>query len=134
MPLSECTNGPIALLYQLKESKGSQLDFTLDPKVPVVSPDPEAQAQGQPTTTTTTHEEVPVPVPVPKDPPPGSPAGSTSGVAAPPPLVSPHKASESRESEAPSSSSKQTTLKPLWAPQDTDAPLTLGRAHPPSYV
>ena len=114
VPLSECTDGPIALLYELKESKGSQLDFTLDPKV---SPDPEAQSRSK---------KIFKEVPVPEDPLPGPLTGLTGDVAALP-LVSPHKTSESRESEAQSSSSKQTTLKPLWAPQDTDAPLTLGR-------
>ena len=119
VPLSECTNGPIALLYELKESKGSQLDFTLDPKTPMVPPGHEVQSHSK-----TLFEELPAP----KDPLLGSLTGGTSGVAAALPLVSPHKRTESRDVEAQSSSSKQTTLKPMWAPQDTDAPLSLGRS------
>ncbi|CAL8357087.1 unnamed protein product [Boreogadus saida] len=157
VPLSECTNGPIALLYELKESKGSQLDFTLDPKTPMVPPPGHEVLQSH---SKTSFEELPAP---PKDPLLGSlTSGETSGVAAAAlplvsphkrtessgvatalplvsphkrtessgvatalPLVSPPKRTESRDVEAQSSSAKQTTLKPMWAPQDTDAPLSL---------
>ncbi|CAL8388660.1 unnamed protein product [Arctogadus glacialis] len=120
VPLSECTNGPIALLYELKESKGSQLDFTLDPKTPpMVPPGHEVQQSHSKTL-------FEVELPAPKDPPLlGSLPGGTGGVAAALPLVSPHKRTESRDVQAQSSSSKPTTLKPMWAPQDTDAPLSL---------
>ncbi|CAL8330065.1 unnamed protein product [Lota lota] len=114
VPLSECTNGPIALLYKLKESKGAELDFTLDPKNSMELPVPEAKSLSE-----TTFEKIPTP----KGPLMGSLSGLTSATA--PPLVSSQKTSESRENDAQSSSSKQTTLKPLWAPQETDAPLTL---------
>lgn len=136
--LSESSGAPIELLYQLiKERDGALPDLTADPSVAGLVPlkktsqkdsaallDPEdisspykAESKVMATSEKKDHQ--------------GSPARlKESASSLLPASHSVLRPAESKASEGSSSSAKeqQTPTKPLWAPLETDAPITLGRS------
>ncbi|CAL8330901.1 unnamed protein product [Merluccius merluccius] len=116
VPLSECTHGPIALLYKLfRESDGSTLDFLMDQREP--SGSAAAKDAGSPVPGAAKYVKVAGLK--------GSPAGSVAGLKRPTPGLPLLLWAESKKSDTQSPSCKPTSPKPLWAPQETDSPVTL---------
>ncbi|XP_037621536.1 protein Wiz-like isoform X1 [Sebastes umbrosus] len=132
--LSESSGAPIELLYQLIQEKGNSLpDFKADSSIPGPAPLKKTSQQESRTSSApedmsdsfkagsrvmttppkTGHRESPA---RPKESPASLFPSSPSGL----------RLAGSRTSEGSSSSSeRQTTTKPMWAPLETDAPITL---------
>lgn len=129
--LSESSGAPIELLYQvIKERDGALPDLTVDPSIGETLPfkktlqkdstefsNPNDKSKAMRTSEKKDHQ--------------GSPARlkeSTSSL--PPASPSGLMTAESRASEGSSSSANDqlSPTKPLWAPLETDAPITLGMA------
>lgn len=135
--LSESSGAPIDLLYQfIRERDGSLPDFKADSSV--AGPAPLKKTSQQESRTVSDPEDRSSPykaesrvVTTPQKDHQGSPA-RLKGSGSPLLPLSPSgpRLVESRTSEGSSSSlvEHQTTTKPMWAPLETDAPITLGMA------
>uniref|UniRef100_A0A3Q4HPU0 Si:dkey-217d24.6 n=1 Tax=Neolamprologus brichardi TaxID=32507 RepID=A0A3Q4HPU0_NEOBR len=117
--LSESSGAPIELLYQIiQERDGCLPDFKSNSSAPVPVPQKNTMQQESKTPSeeedaNTSHKAG------------GSPAKlNESSTTVPPSPPSPVKPAEGGSS----SSSEHTPAKPLWAPRETDAPITLGMA------
>lgn len=131
--LSESSGAPISLLYELiRERDGSLPDFKADSSVAGPASQQESRTLSEPKDRSGSYKagsKVGT-TPQKKDH-PGSPAGlKESAHSLLPASPSASRLVESRTSEGSSSSfvDNQTTTKPLWAPLETDAPITLGMA------
>lgn len=136
--LSESSGAPIDLLYQLiQERDGSLPDFKADSSVPgptplKKTPQEESRTPSVPEDRSASYKVGSRVLTSPqKMDHQGSPARlKESATSLLPSSPSGLRLLESRASEGSSSSSSehQTTAKPLWAPLETDAPITLGMA------
>lgn len=131
--LSESSGAPISLLYELiRERDGSLPDFKADSSAAGSASQQEPRTLSEPKDRSGSYKAgSKVGTTAQKKDHPGSPAGlKESAHSLLPGSPSSSRLVESRTSEGSSSSfvDNQTTTKPLWAPLETDAPITLGMA------
>lgn len=137
MTLSESSGAPIDLLYQLiKERDGSLQDIKADSSLAGAAPlkktsQSESRTHSEPEDGGTSYKAASRVMTTPQKNYQGSPARlkeSAGGAELSPPPSGPRLV-ESRTSEGSSSTlmEHQSPTKPLWAPLETDAPITLGK-------
>lgn len=135
--LSESSGAPIDLLYQLiKERDGSLQDIKADSSLAGTAPlkktsQSESRTHSEPEDGGTSCKAGSRVTTTPQKNYQGSPARlKESASSLPPPAPSGPRLAESRASEGSSSTlmEHQSPTKPLWAPLETDAPITLGKA------